>query len=529
MLQTKAALPLEQGELLVRPAFSQWEGLLRANREAAATWDFLVAGRSAAHMRALARREALGAAEVFSARLGVEVDSPGAPDEPIIATGHQPDFFHPGVWLKAFLMQRFADETGVTALDVVVDSDGFDTLEVSSPCLKPDIRRCTQYLAVGSRESCYACSPVPREGELREWTLAVEQQLESLPAPTVRSRFAEFSSALASARSDSRNLAELVTFARRRFEASAGTRYLELPVTRMARSEAFAAFVVDIAHEAARFHAAYNGALGEYRTQNKTRSAAQPFPDLRQSGERFELPLWLIEAHGRESVWCQRAGGEVLLLGDDGRNIATLSAEPEDAIAALLSSKATLAPKALAMTLFVRSFICDLFIHGVGGGNYDRVADEVFARYFGSQAPAFVVASATMHLPLGMPVVTDAEFASARERLNRVTHNPDALLGEVEFESGDERAKATRLAAEKAGLVSAIAAPDADKKSIGARIRELNAELGELVAPVRESAARELEAIEAQRVSAEVLTDRTYALCFFSPLDVAAQARRAEV
>jgi hypothetical protein len=104
----------------------------------------------------------------------------------------------------------------------------------------------------------------------------------------------------------------------------------------------------------------------------------------------------------------------VLLLGDDGTNIATLSAEPEDAIAALLSSKVALAPKALAMTLFVRAFVCDLFIHGVGGGNYDRVTDEVFARYFGAQAPAFVVASATMHLPLGMPVVTDAEVAAAR-------------------------------------------------------------------------------------------------------------------
>jgi hypothetical protein len=525
--QSKAALPLEQGELLVRPAFSQWEGLLQANREAAATWDFLVAGRTAAHVRALARREALGAAEVFSARLGVEFDSPGPSDEPIIATGHQPDLFHPGVWLKAFLMQRFADEVGVTAVDVVVDSDGFDTLDVSSPCLRPDIRRCTQYLAVGSRDSCYACSPVPSAGELREWVLAVEEQLESLPAPAVRSHFDEFSSALASARADSRNLAELVTFARRRLEASAGTRYLELPVTRMGRSEAFAAFVVDIARQAATFHAAYNGALGEHRAQNKTRSAAQPFPDLRRLGERFELPLWSIEAHGRESVWCERAGGEVLLLGDDGRNIATLPAEPEDAIAALLSSKVALVPKALAMTLFVRAFVCDLFIHGVGGGNYDRVTDEVFVRYFGVRPPAFVVASATMHLPLGIPVATDAEVAAARERMHRMTHNPDALLGEAEFESGAERARASQLAAEKAGLVLAISAPDADKKAVGARIRELNAELGELMAPLRESAARELEAIEAQRVSAEVLTDRTYALCFFSPLDVAALARQA--
>jgi hypothetical protein len=528
VLQTKASLPVGQGEILVRPAFSQWAGFLQANREVAATWDFLVAGRTAAHVRALARREALGAAEVFSARLGVEVDSPGSSDQPIIATGHQPELFHPGVWMKAFLLQRFADESGATALDVVVDSDGFDTLDVSSPCMRPDIRRCTQYLAVGSRDSCYACSSVPSEGELREWVRAVQEQLQSLPAPVVRDNFTEFSSVLASARADSRNLAEFVTISRRRFEASADTRYLELPVTRMGRSEAFAAFVVEIAHDAARFHGAYNGALGAYRAINKTRSAAQPFPDLARVGERFELPLWSVAAHGRDSVWCERAGGEVLLLGDDGRNIVTLSAQPEEAIATLVSSKVTLAPKALAMTLFVRAFVCDLFIHGVGGGNYDRVTDDVFTRYFGVQAPAFVVASATMHLPLGMPVVTDAEVAAARERLNRVTHNPDALLGEVAFDSDSQRERASELAAEKAKLVSAIAAPDADKKAMGARIRELNAELGEVLAPFRDSVVRELALAESQRIASEVLTDRTYALCFWSPLDMAQRARQAD-
>jgi hypothetical protein len=115
----------------------------------------------------------------------------------------------------------------------------------------------------------------------------------------VRSNFAEFSSVLASARADSRNLAEFVTIARRRFEASADTRYLELPVTRMGRSEAFAAFVVDIAHDAARFHSVYNGRCGVLGPNKTVRSPVRIWPDRR----RFELPLWSVAAHGRESVW----------------------------------------------------------------------------------------------------------------------------------------------------------------------------------------------------------------------------------
>ena len=43
--------------------------------------------------------------------------------------------------------------------------------------------------------------------------------------------------------------------------------------------------------------------------------------------------------------------------------------------ASLQASGTPIAPKALALTLFARMFVCDLFIHGVGGGRYDRVTD----------------------------------------------------------------------------------------------------------------------------------------------------------
>ena len=525
MVQTKPSLPTGHGELLARPPYSEWEALARANHSDAAAWEFEVAGRPIRAVRTLARREALEAAATFSARLGVEVDAPRAPEEIIVATGHQPELYHPGVWIKDFLLQRLADEIGATPLDIVVDSDGFETLAVSSPCLTPDMRRCTQYLAVGARDSCFACSPVPSERDIDQWNAAVAEQLESLPAPAIRRHFAEFASALESARPDADNLAELVTFARRRFEAVADTRYLELPATAMCRSEAFSAFLVDVALHAAAFSEAYNGALADYRAVNKTRTALQPFPDLAQDGQRFELPFWVLEGSQRQTLWCERVGEQLLLSAGDSAPIATLPSDSEAAIEALLAAGLALAPKALALTLFVRAFACDLFIHGVGGGGYDRVTDDVFSRYFGVRAPAYVVASTTMYLPLGMHVITDAEVSAARERLNRLSHNPDAMLGEVEFDSAAERERAMSLAAEKSELVSVIAQPDADKKALGLRIREVNAELGTLLAPLRLSLEADVASLESQAAATEILTDRTYALCFWSPLEVADKAR----
>jgi hypothetical protein len=346
-----------------------------------------------------------------------------------------------------------------------------------------------------------------------------------LPAPAIRRHFSDYATALRSAHDDAENLAELLTFTRRRYEASAGTTYLELPATSLARSEAFAAFVVDAALSAERFSAAYNAALADYRVVNKTRSSAQPFPDLTTRDGAIELPLWHLVDHTRQSVWVEPHPAGVRLLGDEGAVIVELPSDPEAAIAALLAAGVQLAPKALALTLFTRAFACDLFIHGVGGGGYDRVTDDVFRDYFGVEPPAYTVASITMYLPLGMHVITDEEVSAARERLNRVVHNPDAMLGEVEFDDAEERHRALTLAAEKSELVAAIAVPGADKKALGLRIRGVNAELAELLAPLRDSLADELARLESQQATSEILTDRTYPLCFWSPLEIADKAR----
>jgi hypothetical protein len=190
----------------------------------------------------------------------------------------------------------------------------------------------------------------------------------------------------------------------------------------------------------------------------------------------------------------------------------------------LAASAELFAPKALALTLFTRVFVCDLMIHGVGGGRYDRVTDGVCRRYFGIEPPAFVVASITMYLPLGAHIVTEEEVAAAKERLNRLEHNPDALLGEVEFDSADEQHHAATLAAEKSDLVVAIASPDADKKAVGLRIRQVNAALADLLAPLKQEMADEVAALESQLAASEILTDRTYPFCFWAPQEVADKA-----
>lgn len=533
MVRSKPTLPAGHGELLELPPYSEWSELLRANMKASAGWSFSVGafmspvGRmSAADLRALARREALEIAAHFSARIGVPIAAPGPAEGPIVVTGHQPELYHPGVWVKDFLLQRLAREQGATAIDIVVDSDGFESIGITTPCFRPEVRRCHAYLAVGTSDGYFAATRTPGKRDLDDFCSSAGEQLATLPAPAVGNHFARFCELMADVAPQAKNLAELVTFARRRFEASAGTDYLELPVTQMATSESYLRFVSSIMTAAEEFTAAYNEALAEYRTLNNVRNAAQPVPDLRQLGHGgVELPFWALVDGVRLPVFTDLAMDGVS-IGDGGdRRFLTLptglGSTEEQRLDALRSCGVTFAPKALALTLFVRMFLADFFIHGVGGGRYDRVTDGIIRRFFGVEPPAFAVASMTMYLPLGAHVVTDEEVAEAKERLNRLEHNPDALLDEVEFDTADEQSRAAALAAEKSELVAAIAGAGADKKAIGLRIREVNAELSALLAPLRSEYEQRVVDLESQLAANDILTDRGYPFCFWSPEEVA--------
>ncbi len=524
MVTTRLAVPTGHGELLLRPAYGEWQALAEAVRGAATGWTSPVAGIPLAEARRRARREAVLAAADFSRRLGVPVadvgTKPGAGT--LVMTGRQPELYHPGIWIKGFLLDRFSRETGALAIDLVVDSDGFDSISLAAPCLDPEARRCVHHLVRETEGSYYADTPVPDAATVEEFCDSAAETLRSLPAPSIARHFERFCTALQSSLTDAENVAELITFARRRYEAEAGTTYLELPVTVLSRTPSFVRFVADIALSAQRFTSTYNEELAAYRIAHGTRSAAQPVPDLKVDGGTYELPVWVLGAGTRRPARVRAAGGGVELLAGD-EVVARLSSSPEEATRALMSIP--LAPKALALTMYARVFLADLFIHGVGGGRYDRVTDGIVRRYYTIEPPGYAVASLSMYLPLGAQVVSADDIAAARARLQRFEHHPDTMLDEVDFESHGERTHARDLAREKAELVIAISQDGADKARLGLRIKEINGEIAEILTPLADHLTREVATVKARFAAGEVLTDRTYPFCLWSPSEVADKAR----
>jgi hypothetical protein len=108
-------------------------------------------------------------------------------------------------------------------------------------------------------------------------------------------------------------------------------------------------------------------------------------------------------------------------------------------------------PRALTLTLFARLCLADFFIHGIGGGKYDEVTDDIIRGYFRIEPPAYQVLSATLHLPLPGFAASDEDVGRA-ERLVRDLHwNPQQHLGD----DATGRAEIQSLLDEKAKLTAA--------------------------------------------------------------------------
>lgn len=510
----RIAPPEGHGEVLCVPHYAEWTALVAANRRAVETWP-----ETLRTMRSRARREILEIAEGWTRELGVEATA-GAPDGPIVMTGHQPELYHPGVWVKVFLLDRLARDIGATGIDLVVDTDRAEEAGARLPHLGPPV--VIEHVPLSAdRGGAYVQAPLPSAEERSRFRERGAAILSESRAPALGHHFVAFCDHLDTAAARTSDLAQCVTAARRSFESPAGVDYLEAPVSRMASMTSYRAWAASLLGDAQRFMETMNDALGSYRMRTGTRSAAQPFPDLERRNGLVEAPFWLLCEGRRERVWVRADGA--LCAGEDAA-LAMPGCGASD-LGRLAATGSILAPKAVTLTMFARVFLADLFIHGTGGGRYDRVTDAVIAGYYGIVPPRYAVASMTLLLPFGAHVVTGDEVAVLAQQLHRLEHNPDAMLDYLEFDDEDEYRRVRALADRKASMVDAIGQDGADKKAIGAQIRAVNAELADMLQPVVLETRDRLERAKAAQAAAEVLTDRTYPYCLWDPREVADKVR----
>lgn len=368
--------PKENGSILAEPGFDAIPVLVEANRERLNRSDVRIDGLPLRELRALARREALELAG-------------GSGGGPLLLAGHQPELSHPGVWVKNFALNGLARKLDGIPLNLIVDNDTLKSTAIRFPVFRD---RDPSSVHIQALNFDTFAGEVPYEDR----TVNGAELFRTFPdrAAPLWANWG-FEPLLARHWAGGANIGEAFTALRSERERAWGCHNLELPVSRLSQTRAFAHFAKHLLDDLPRFREVYNAAIRAYRAANGIRSANHPAPELAEG----EAPFWVRTGEGR-------------------RQRATASSDVKP-----------LRPRALTLTLFARVCLGDFFIHGIGGGKYDEVTDAIVRGYFGLEPPAYQVLSATLHLPLPTFPAAASDLRSAERRVRDLRWNPHALPG----------------------------------------------------------------------------------------------------
>jgi hypothetical protein len=538
--RTALRAPAHDGAVIAEPPLREAGAALAINRQRLQTHadNHTLLGRPWSDLRRQARQSAVAAAREYlgenhkvASLLRGELEnlipprSGGTTIHTLLVAGHQPELFHPGVWVKNFALCGLARAHNAISLNLVVDNDTVKTTALRIP---------TPAATEGDR-------PRARPVLYDRWTGETPYEEKRISDRELFISFAERAGALLRGwhyepllssfwaevlRQSERSplLGECFAAARRSFERDWGCHNLEVPLSTICRTEPFAWFACDLLTHLPRFHTLYNSVVADYRRRHGIRSRNHPVPDLAIEDDWLEAPFWGWRAGGvspRRSRLFARLCDDRLELraGDDAWPSLPRPEEghAEAAVKAwqqLEGEGFKVRSRALTTTLYARLFLADLFIHGIGGGKYDELTDELIRRFYECEPPIFIVLSATRWLPLPRAPVHGEDRRRLAHAVRDVHYNPQRHLEEAA--TGDNLAE---LAVRKQTWIERPAATVRERRERFQMLRTLTEQLRQPLRPREGQLRQELARCERQLRANAVLQRRDYSFCLF-PADI---------
>lgn len=397
-------------------------------------------------------------------------------ERPLIATGHQAELHHSGVWVKNVLIDALARKLNGKAFHFSVDTDEPKHLSLRWPggsvALSDDVNL--------SAKAWSALLNCPSRQHLQN----VANQLQDAARdwmfePVIPEFFASMQktcrscSALPRALSDSQH----------ELDASLGLQYDAQMASPICSSEPYLVFAHHIMARADAFAADYNASLEQFRHENGIRTPGRPMPNLAVSLDWIEVPFWLDDLRNqtRSRAKVELQGGSYCLrCANGGSFVFNRDAEGWDAAAKLKSwlegHRLRISPRALTLTAVLRLLVADQFVHGIGGGQYDQVLDELIWRHFKLEPPRFSVTTATLIFPdaVGVP---RACVSCVEQEGHRLRHN---LLGEQKLQLVQAIADAPRKSIERSRLFHRMHEMQDVVATTHPALRQWNARLAEV-------------------------------------------------
>ncbi len=498
--------PQANGQSLQVPPLADWQGTLLHNQALVGTYALHLAGHPIASLQRQAQEELLQLAVAYSSQYRNVSEPPtsGA----IVMGGHQPTLFHPGVWYKNFVLSHFAKQEDGVAVNLVVDNDfnplrsirvptgslaqprieaiDYDTLSAQGPFETERLHSPETFAGFGKKVSD-ALKPFVNDPLVnRFWSYAVES-LELMRQPSLA-----------------------IAAGRHRFEEELGQQTLEIPVSQICQTGTFSIFAAELFERAAEFREVHNAQLIGYRQVNRIRSQSHPVPELRALDGWVELPFWIWQSGStsRNPLFVKREQ-DIIRVSD--RKDTQLSLERGVALAEQIHRLETqgvcLRTRALTTTMYARLVLCDLFLHGIGGGKYDQLTDEIIRQFFAVEPPGFTVVTATHHLPIRFPRATEMDLARLRNRLRDLKYHAEHFgdFGNDSFQAEAERKVEHWRAIPRAG----------SKKVWHDEMERINEQLRQATNSGRIELEAEIDSLRRKVHVAQMLGSREFSFCLF--------------
>ncbi len=397
----------------------------------------------------------------------------------LILTGHQLEFFHAGVFAKNLAAGLLAQVYGATATFLAVDSDVVKHERLTLPRIRGARAEQTQIAIPGFVRD--RPSERLQAAPLAAWRTFFEGVRAALatrgPQVAADSLLPIFEEAFLERVHAGAAFVDAMNWAIEASSTALGLPPLRtLRVSALCQTQAFRAFV---AHLLLNAHAAageYNAALEAFRVRFGIRGQQRPVPTLQVSEELVELPFWLLGPdHARHRLMVQRQADELRLLADETCVAVLPAAEltPLRRHAQPWPSERDgwhIRPRALALSGFTRLLLADVFIHGVGGAEYDQITERWLPRVFGSPLAPMACVSACLLLPLPRPTSDVLPRAEALRMARELRWNPERHAPLPAAFADAKRA----LITESARLRESRPADRRDRRRVFQEIRALN-------------------------------------------------------
>ncbi len=509
LVYRKLRTPRTHGSRLVDPLISDFTQLWIENRQLLAGRSGQLAGASWPDLLSEARNELVQIAGSGTRR---QPDHQrGNQPLPVLMTGHQPELFHPGVWVKNFLVDHLARQAGAVAVHVVMDNDVAKQPVLNVPVRRADGLWYAQRLAfdvsrefVAYEEHC----PVDR----KIFDTFGERVCEAM-APLVPSPLMErFWPAVLGNVEKGMSVGGSFVAARSAVERDWGVDLQVVQMSQLSETKSFSSLVFHLLENAAHFRDVHNDVLAQYRRIHRIRTSLQPIPDLRQDGDWIELPCWVwtTDAPDRRHLYVRKSGQQLELSDRNGFEQTLTCSDPRGQFEQWQSLRdlgAKIRPRALLSTMYFRLLICDWFVHGIGGAKYDQITDEIMRKFFGITPPTFQVASSTHHLSCHHQHVSEQDLRVVEKHLRDLKFHPETCAPESEA--------ARKLADEKKYWTLGDWANEHTAKKRNDEVTRINKEFQPLVRPLRQRILSERGQVLAAHASCRVLESREYSFCLF--------------